>query len=186
VKKEIFRRSKIIPPRNREIKTQWTNRKTININEKERQVCRDMNFYLLLLYLLGIVPLVIGLRHLKRSLNQNSWNETEGRITQSEIIRPQPGYKGVVTPLIRYEYQVGSQKYNSNQVNQDNFTLGIEFGVKSILRRYPYDHKVKVFYNPDHPEQSVLERRITVGTYLWLAIGISLLCTISYGLKYWN
>ena len=141
-----------------------------------------MNIYLLLLYSLGLVPIAMGLLELKRCVKQKSWKEAEGRITQSEVIRPQVGSRNLPTPHICYEYFIDSKKYSSNQINQGNFTLG----VKSVLLRYPYNCKVKVFYNPNHPEQSVLERQVTMGTYFLLAIGISWLCAISYGLKHWN
>jgi Protein of unknown function (DUF3592) len=83
-----------------------------------------------------------------------------------------------VTPLIRYEYQAGSQKLVSDKFSADNFTLGVPFAVQSVINRYQLGQQVTVFYNPDNPEQSVLERRVTVGAYVWIAIGLFFLITI--------
>jgi uncharacterized protein DUF3592 len=132
---------------------------------------------------LGFVPLVIGLWHLKKCISLFSWNETEGIILESKIV-PGTGAKGSsARPKILYEFEVNGQKHISDQVSEDNFTSGILFAIESVINRYPFGRKVKVFYNPDHPEQSVLERRITLGTYLWLAVGIFFLVTFSLGIK---
>jgi hypothetical protein len=130
-----------------------------------------------MLYLLGVVPLAIGLWQLKRCFNQKSWSITEGIITRSEIVTTRTG-KGGAMPIICYEYQIKSKKYTSTKVTEGNFTLGIDYSARLVIKRYPMGLAVNVFYNPDHPEQSVLERRVTVGVYLWIVVGIFFLCSI--------
>jgi hypothetical protein len=130
-----------------------------------------------LIYLLGLVPLAVGLWQLKRCLDQRSWIETEGRIMHSEVQLGRPGSKEGASPIIRYEYQVGSQRYDSSKFSVDNFSGGVGH-CRALVRRYPLGQNVKVFYNPDNPEQAVLERRITMGTYFWLAIGVFFTCTL--------
>lgn len=64
-------------------------------------------------------------------------------------------------PLVVYEYEVNGIKYISNRVRvQDKSgpTMGGALYANPLLKRYPKGATVTVYYNPQDPKESALER----------------------------
>ncbi len=122
------------------------------------------------LVLVGLVPLLFGLWQLKRGLSNRSWSMVEGTITKLRITKGGTKSQGFHTH-ISYEYWVGPDRHVSENINEGNFSSGFEDSAQNMAQQYSPGKKVKVFYNPRHPEQSVLETGPTFGTFAWLAIG---------------
>jgi hypothetical protein len=64
-------------------------------------------------------------------------------------------------PVVAYEYQVNGVTYLNNQISADepgHVTTG-GFGYSPmVVKRYPAGSSVTVYYNPQNPRQSTLER----------------------------
>lgn len=64
-------------------------------------------------------------------------------------------------PMVVYEYQVNGMKYLSNRVRVEDAsgpTLGGALYANPLLKRYPKGATVTVYYNPQNPKESALER----------------------------
>ncbi len=64
-------------------------------------------------------------------------------------------------PMVVYEYEVGGTKYLSNRVRAQDAsgpTLGGALYANPLLKRYPKGATVTVYYNPQNPKESALER----------------------------
>ncbi|MDB6111494.1 MAG: putative rane protein of unknown function [Pedosphaera sp.] len=118
----------------------------------------------------GLLPLSIGLWQLKRGIKNRSWSVTEGTITESRVMERGVSYR-YFDPQVSYEYQVGPNRYTSSRINEGGYSFGSDFAARTIIKRYRPDKKARVSYNPNRPEQSVLEPGPTFGTYVWLFIG---------------
>ena len=70
---------------------------------------------------------------------------------------------------IVYEYSVAGRKLRNNRVSIGE-DLG-NFQVAETIAKYPVGAAVTVYYNPLHPDQSVLERDLPKG--LWGCLGIA-------------
>jgi ribosomal protein L21E len=80
---------------------------------------------------------------------------------------------------IVYQYSVRGQSLTSNHV-----AIGEDRGnvdVAGTLARYPVGKAVAVYYNPNHPQQSVLERDLPKGTGGCLAISSVIVLLIVFG-----
>jgi Protein of unknown function (DUF3592) len=75
--------------------------------------------------------------------------------------RTDGGYNLEEFPMIVYEYQVNGIKYISNRVRVQDVsgpTMGGVLYANPLLKRYPKGATVTVYYNPQNPKESALER----------------------------
>ncbi len=64
-------------------------------------------------------------------------------------------------PLVVYEYEVNGVKFISNRVGVEEVggpTLGGSMYSAQLLKRYPKGTTVTVYYNPQNPKESALDR----------------------------
>jgi hypothetical protein len=64
-------------------------------------------------------------------------------------------------PMVVYEYEVNGIKYLSNRVRVQDAsgpTMGGVLYSNPLLNRYPKGAAVTVYYNPQDPKESALER----------------------------
>ena len=82
----------------------------------------------------------------------------------SDLVSPERGngeYLLEEFPMVVYEYEVGGTKYISNRVRvQDasGTTMGGALYANPLLKRSPKGATVTVYYNPQNPRESALER----------------------------
>jgi hypothetical protein len=75
-------------------------------------------------------------------------------------------------PVVEYTYQVGGQSFTGRRI-----TFGPVTGnsnprkAQEVLSRYPSGGAVQVYYNPQKPDEAVLEKRAS-GTNVMLILGI--------------
>jgi hypothetical protein len=75
--------------------------------------------------------------------------------------RTDGGYNLEEFPMVVYEYEVNGIKYISNRVrvqDQGGPTMGGALYENPLLKRYPKGATVTVYYNPQDPKESALER----------------------------
>lgn len=92
---------------------------------------------------------------------------TEGTILSSAIGSGQStsraqsgGYNTRIShrPDISYQYTVNGQQYTNNAYAQRPFLINNLGIVQSILNNYPVNKTVKIYYNPDNPAESYLQK----------------------------
>ena len=82
----------------------------------------------------------------------------------SDLITPErtdSGYMLEEFPMVVYEYEVDGTKYISNRVRVQDAsgpTMGGPLYANPLLKRYPKGAAVTVYYNPENPRESALER----------------------------
>lgn len=92
-----------------------------------------------------------------------SWLTVPGRVVSSKSVNrkvPRPGVDNGMEvrnfAAVTYEFKLDGKKRTGSRVS-----IGEDLGnvaVEETLIRYPTGKDVTVFYNPDNPEQAVLER----------------------------
>jgi hypothetical protein len=63
--------------------------------------------------------------------------------------------------MVVYEYEVEGVKYFSNRLRVEDTsgpTTGGSLYAKQLFKRYPKGAAVTVYYNPQNPKESALER----------------------------
>lgn len=105
-----------------------------------------------------------------------NWMTTTGRILATNVEArtshsSDGGRSTAYYPNIVYEYQVHGQTFQNNQV-----TVGMQVGrgnymtVQQQINNYPVGSTVQVYYNPENPAQSALERTAPGNRYLIMAV----------------
>jgi hypothetical protein len=64
-------------------------------------------------------------------------------------------------PMVVYEYEVNGVKYTSHRLRVEDITeptTGGGWYTKQLFKRYPKGAAVTVYYNPQDPKESALER----------------------------
>jgi hypothetical protein len=130
----------------------------------------------------GLLLLVLGLRSRRKAEASKTWPTTSGRIVRAEVRRVQytdydDGDSSTYWryyPLVEYEYRVGDQTYIGHRTAFTEKAFTSEAGAQRQIARFPVGSEVMVYYNPEKPEEAVLERS-AYGTSWFVAIGAVLL-----------
>lgn len=107
-------------------------------------------------------------------VDSSNWSTTTGKITSSSIsdLIGSPAFNAVGWHfMIKYEYKVNDKSYISDRVNYSSTgSSNIEFA-KSYVAKYPLGKSVLVYYDPAHPEKSVLEPNVKDFEVIYLLAG---------------
>ena len=88
-----------------------------------------------------------------------TWVATMGEVIQSQV-EIAGGEAKSLRPKVRYQYKVGGQLYENDQVRAGDKFLLIMTSQQAhqTVERYPTGASVNIFYNPDNPAESALEK----------------------------
>lgn len=88
-----------------------------------------------------------------------NWPSTHGTVTKSRV-QVSGGEYTTVTPHVEYQYDIGGTMYASTRIRAGDaiMTKTTAESAYDIVERYPVGAEVVVYYNPDNPAESALER----------------------------
>lgn len=97
-----------------------------------------------------------------------SWPSVQGIVSHSEIQQSTRDETIMYAAVIKYEFTVDSISYLGNRISlsSENSKTSSAREVKKVLQKYPLGERVKVFYDPELPENSVLETGADTLTYI--------------------
>ncbi len=128
-----------------------------------------------LFLLLGGGLLFVGVRSMRAARASRAWPATQGTIVSSELFTSGRGKSRWYKAQISYTFTVSGQSYTGQRVffgDSRSSNMGRE---QKVVDRYQAGAPVEVFYDPQQPQEAVLERR-TGGTNLtYLILGSVLL-----------
>jgi uncharacterized protein DUF3592 len=116
---------------------------------------------LLSLVAAGLVAMAINL-HLAATAAQD-WSSTTGIVIASYIRRTGAGNAGeagdttTYTPVVQYEYRVGSDPYVGSKIGFGDFFYNW-FSSKARVQAFPKGSKVAVYFDAQEPTRAVLDR----------------------------
>jgi hypothetical protein len=115
-----------------------------------------------ILLVLGALFLILGLRHLSTARASRTWESTNGKVIKSSVKRSQDGADDnspKFYPQVEYEYFVAAKRYEGSEIyagsSSDQYST--EMGAAQVSAGHPVDSPVTVYYDPQHPERSVLK-----------------------------
>ena len=126
-----------------------------------------MNIIFLIVALFSIV-VGIGLLgyaglSIRRGSQRTEWSLAPGKVTTSEIKVSRDYGENTSTnyfTIIRYKYEVNRVEYESDVISASEapFSIGTEKHAKSQIAKYQLHSNVLVYYNPNNPQEAVLEK----------------------------
>ena len=107
------------------------------------------------------------------SKRSKDWKNSEGEIISSKTQESYFDEGAIYKTVIQYKYTIGEKEYFSNRVFYGDYIgRNFSYSVKKIVNKYVKGATVSVYYNPQHPNKSVLETGIHPVIYRELIVGI--------------
>jgi hypothetical protein len=135
------------------------------------------NWLYLILSVVGLFVLGSALRSKRLANASQNWQGTQGRVVDSRVDKrsstDSDGHTSTsYEAIVLYKYSAMGKDYTGDRV---------AFGVKNtnpgpaneVIKRYPVDTQVMVYYNPAKPAEAVLERSSNSG-WMQILIGVAL------------
>lgn len=97
-----------------------------------------------------------------------SWPSTPGVITRSDVDQSIDDGKTMYAAEISYDFTVGNKSYSGNRISltSGNSKTSSLRKVKKDLQKYPVGEKVTVYYDPELPNNAVLQTGADFFTYI--------------------
>jgi len=137
---------------------------------------------------IGIFMLFKYFREKENATESQNWSSTLGKIQKSYMKHDFNHETGstLYYPSVKYSYQSLGSEYLGNRINFGGSTgYSSRRKANEILAQYSPEKNVTVYFNPQNPEESVLERKMGAGGIVFLIVGIlfSLVafCTLCFG-----
>jgi hypothetical protein len=139
------------------------------------------------------VFLISRLRAAKREAAESlNWPSTPGRIIISDISMYQPSREvdssrsPTYAPVIEYTYIVQGIEYHGKRIGftGGGVTSGTRGDAARLIKPYPVNASIPVYFNPNNPAEAVLEHKVQsqggllVVTIVFLLLGVTA-CGIS-------
>jgi len=144
------------------------------------QITKTMGWPFVVVYLLLILAaFYFAFIIIPKAINSNDWPQAQGEVTSSELVQRSRTHRSgkritVHSAKINYQYPVGQQAFTSHQYKwaDRNGSTQVE---QDMRQQYPTGAKVTVFYNPNNPSESALQKGLSLAhilTGLFLLVSI--------------
>ncbi len=140
----------------------------------------DGNLYCLggfgvVFFLASLLAATTAFKDWRRYRESENWVPVTAQIVSGNI-SARRGSKSTSYVLdIKYSYKVLGQSYENNQFSFGSEGTGYDTRKKAegILAKYPIGNQVTIYYDPNNPQQAVLERKYdSTGAILAVIVGI--------------
>ena len=123
------------------------------------------------LVIFGFVALQFIIKPLMESFSESEkWPQTDGEITNAEVISFQSEGQNMYRASLVYTYEVEGTQYHSDAIEQGISSTSIQYFPKRKVERHPIGSKVAVFYNPAQPAEALLEPGLGIFKYIFYGI----------------
>lgn len=122
---------------------------------------------LVLFVVAGVAATLWGLTIIVKGRRTLRWPSTEGAIEESRLVSDTDD----LFPHILFSYRVGVQTYRRELGFPGGTSPTPEFAA-SYVKKFPVGARVRVFYNPERPDQATLEPGLAQGDWMILTLGI--------------
>ena len=131
------------------------------------------------LFIGGVTAIIFGIRNRKKAQESTAWPSLGGVITNAWIEEnteyDEDGSSTTYTPKWEYKFQVQGYEYTSQKISFGGTTgYGRRKRAQEELVKFPANSHVRVYYDPNDPNTSVLIQG-TKGTMLGIIIGVILI-----------
>ncbi len=133
----------------------------------------------------GVLFVVTAIRAKKASQATQAWTTSIGRVISTKLNRhtsySHDGPRTSYEPVVEYEYSVMGSPYRGQRVAFGADTFSRQHA-QQVLDRYPQGSQVNVYYDPNQPVESVLERSakgtaaFSIVGLIFIIVGIGIVC----------
>ena len=89
-----------------------------------------------------------------------SWPSTSGVVLSSSVQVRRTNKSRSEYPVVVYQYEVNGQSYQGQRIKASDKFMSIRISgeAQATVARYPAGSRVTVYYDPNNPSESALER----------------------------
>lgn len=129
--------------------------------------------YVVICAAVGLSLVVYSLHQRRRLRASESWPQTAGSILKTELAIDNSGESTEYRPEVLYEYTVDGVRYTGRQIELNRRSYVRRRTAQSRLDKYQIGSSMMVYFNPERPQDAVLERTAPYST-LYLVTGLLL------------
>jgi hypothetical protein len=134
--------------------------------------CLGAAAFSIIFFVVGAGLTYWGWTILQKARASADWPNTRGQIVSSTVSHSTDSEGGdSYTPEVEYTYLVNDLEYGDDTIKFGETSYNSRRNAQEVADRYPAGQSVAVYYDPDNPEEAVLEPGVTAGSYLVLGIG---------------
>jgi hypothetical protein len=128
----------------------------------------------MILIVLGVGFSIWGYGVMRKARASLEWPVKQGTVLKSEVrstsTSGQSGYQHSAN--IQYKYTVNNKTYSSDKVIAGSYSSNSARSAEKLTRQYKKGSNVKVYYDPERPDNAVLVPGGTILIYVPLGFGI--------------
>jgi hypothetical protein len=121
----------------------------------------SMGYLGIFVALIGLIGgILCGLGHTRargRARAAERWLIAPGTVVEAGAVLGGTSRNGYYTPAIRYDYEANGRKRQGARIRFGLVSARSRRGAEAMLAPYPVGAAIQVRYNPDNPDDSVLE-----------------------------
>lgn len=126
---------------------------------------------------IGVAILTLGVSTLLRSADTANWPTTNGVVINSTYEKQVAGSNNhypdgyIYWPRVTYEYEVSGRTYSSSRISTADWSMSYG-AVQQVLSQYTIGTKIKAHYDPNDPNEAVLQTSVGTNTYIPTILGL--------------
>lgn len=103
----------------------------------------------------------------------SQWSKGQGQVISGELLS-QTDSEGDTSyrALVTYFYYAGDQRMTHDRVRFGDSIYSGRGSAQDTLDKYPPETAITVYYDPDDPQNAVIERTLTTGIWGFMAVGV--------------
>lgn len=147
----------------------------------ENQISKSMGWPFMVVYLLLILgAFYFTFSVVPKAINSNDWPQAQGQVTNSEVVQRSRTHRSgkritVYSAKIQYQYNVNDNLFTNYQLKWADRN-GPAQAQQDMNKHYPTGANITVFYNPEKPSESVLQKGLSLD---YMLVGLFLLVSIA-------
>lgn len=139
-----------------------------------------VSVFLFFIFLL-LIWFTIGAFGFYDAVVSNFWPTTDGTVISTRVISPS-GKANKYIAEITFTYAVGGEEYQSNNYKATS-ARGTSQWARELIEQHPVDSKVQVHYNPNKPEDAIVEPGLQSDNYYMTLLPLMFIIVLAVGLK---
>jgi len=124
----------------------------------------------------GVVFTALSYGEIQDYRASDTWEQTNGEILGARVLISTDSDGTSYRPEVTYSYVVNDQRYQNDRLRFDGSIYNSDpSGAEETIRAYELGGQVTVYYNPDDPQDAVIERDLTTEVQVFFGIGVGAL-----------
>ncbi len=120
----------------------------------------------------GVIIFIFGVYDYKNAQASKDWPFVEGKIVSSAVYKSYSNKKYMYEAKISFTYYLNNTPHTGNKVSFNDYKASYSSRAEDVVSRYPQGSVVRVYYNPQNPNESVLEPGLGFGSFFIVIVGV--------------